>query len=434
MTAYASKSMVSQVFVAKRNYKDVAETDNAIPLIKWVKTELDTTEKKVTATIFGLFSATAIYKEGLGGILLHEDLNPNVTFLKPQRIQNKAAGFPYRDTILKDTIFPEINYKKLTQITQKAFEETNPQKPKNTRAVLIIYKDRILAEKYAKGFDKNTPMLGWSLTKSLMATVLGAMQYDKNYNLKNYLQQPLYKDSLFRIWNTQEKNKISLVHLLQMNIGLQWEEDYTKVSDATKGLYIENNIVGYQLYKPSAYPAGTFFNYSTGVSNLITLCIQSHCKNQQEYLNYPYKVLIDKIGMYHTLVETDINGNFVSGAYGWGAARDWARLGLLYLHKGMWHKQRVLGERWVDFVKTPSKTSNKYGGHFWTNAHKTLYPDAPRDIFSANGHNGQRIIIIPSKDMVIYRGGLTPAREDDKDLNKMTNAFIKNILQIFKDK
>lgn len=430
-TSYASKSMISQVFIAKRPPKDVEKTDNAVNFIRWTKTTLDTVKKTATSTIFGLFSTISIYKKGLGGFLLHENFEPDKNFLIPKRLKNKKNNFPYRNRILKDTIFPEINYEKLKKITKKTFQENDKTHPKNTRAFLVVYKDRIIAEKYAAGFDKNTRLLGWSLTKSLMATVLGAMQYDKKYNFEKFLYHPLYKDSLFEVWNTAQKNKINLAAILQMKTGLSWEEDYTKVSDVTKALYDEKNIITYQLYKKMVKPAGTFFNYSTGVSNLITLFIQSHFKDTQTYLNYPYKVLIDKIGMHSALVETDIKGNFVSGSYGWATARDWARLGLLYLHKGVWNKERILDERWIDFVKKPS--SDSYGAHFWTNANKTLYSNASKDIFSANGYNGQRIIIIPSKNMIIYRAGLTPARNKDENLNKMTEKLIINVLSIFKN-
>ena len=427
ITAYASKSMVSQVFVAKRDPLQVAKTDNALPLIKWAKTSVDTIQKTATSTIFGFFTTTSIYRQGLGGLLINNDLKMDKPFLTPRRKQKKIVGFPYRGIPSKDTIFLEINRQKLQQVVQEAFKETDIRNPKNTRALLIVYKDCIIAEEYAKGFDKNTPMLGWSLTKSLMATVLGAMKRDIKYNL----YQPLCKDFLFGIWREQGKDSITLANILQMNIGLSWEEDYTKVSDVTKCLYMDSDATVSQLHQPKIHPTGVYFNYSTGVSNLITLYIKSRFKNLQAYLDYPYKILIDKIGMYHTLVEADGQGNYISGAYGWASARDWARLGLLYLHKGIWNGQRILDEDWVEFVKTPSKSSDKYGGHFWTNARGTLYPDASEDVFSANGHNGQRIIIIPSKDLVIVRNGLTPSREKDKDLNKMTNQLIKDILTIF---
>ena len=123
------------------------------------------------------------------------------------------------------------------------------------------------------------------------------------------------------------------------------------------------------------------------------------------------------------LIEADFKGNYVGSSYGWATTRDWSKFGLLYLHKGNWNGEQIFDASWEDYVKTPTNNSNgEYGGHFWLKA-GCIYPDAPTDLYSANGYQGQYVYIIPSKDLVIVRMGLT---NDDNAVD--FNAFLKGIV------
>jgi len=126
--------------------------------------------------------------------------------------------------------------------------------------------------------------------------------------------------------------------------------------------------------------------------------------------------------MHSAIIETDMAGNFVGSSYGWANTRDWAKFGLLYLHNGNWNGEQILDQQWVKYVSTPTNGSDgKYGAHFWLNA-GGRYPDAPKDLFSCNGYQGQWVFIIPSKELVIVRTGLTEDPEFD------VNGFLKDIL------
>ncbi|MCB0376805.1 MAG: serine hydrolase, partial [Sinomicrobium sp.] len=148
-------------------------------------------------------------------------------------------------------------------------------------------------------------------------------------------------------------------------------------------------------------------------------------KTQQEYLDFPYRTFIDKIGMYSMVLEADLSGHYVGSSYAWATPRDWAKFGLLYLHRGNWNGVQVIAPSWVDYVATPAPNSEKrYGGHFWINAGGYM-PDIPRDAFFANGFEGQRILIIPSKDMVVVRFGLT--KEGAVDFNAMMAGIVSAV-------
>ena len=290
-------------------------------------------------------------------------------------------------------------------------------KQKKTRSVLVIYKNQIISEKYAPGFNKNSMFLGWSMTKSVLSAVLGVMEKQDMVNLK--------QTDLFKEWKDDERKNISLANLLNMNSGLAWEEDYTKICDVTRMLFIEPDMTTIQKDKLIVGPLDNTWNYSSGTSNLLSSFIRDQFKSHQEYLDFWYSDLIDKIGMHSMLIETDYSGNYVGSSYGWATARDWAKFGLLYLHNGKWMEEQLINKFWVDFSKEPTNGSNGvYGGHFWLNA-GAKFPDVPIDMYSCNGFQGQFVFIIPSMDLVIVRTGL----KENPDFN--VNDFLSEIIESF---
>ncbi|PHR73658.1 MAG: serine hydrolase [Lutibacter sp.] len=394
ITGYASKSTTSVVFLADRTASSAEKVDNNFSPINTAKSEVNQTEKSATAKVYGLKSRTAIYREGLGTVLINDDYDKNAPYLVPKR--NKATKnlpFPYGNLPQKDTIFSNIDYKKLNAIVAKSFDSIN-----KTRSVLVIYKDQILAEKHADGFDNNSLHLGWSMTKSVVATMYGILQKEGKLDISN--KAPI------DVWKDDERAEITINNLLQMNSGLEWLEDYDNISDVTKMLFLATDMPKVQIDKPFVGKPNESWNYSSGTSNLLSGMLRNYFKTHQEYLDFWYEDLIDRIGMHSMLIESDLAGNYVGSSYGWASTSDWAKFGLLYLHKGNWNGDQLFDASWADYVANPTATSNgEYGGHFWLNA-GGVYPDAPKDIYSANGYQGQRVFIIPSKDLVVVRMGL----------------------------
>ncbi|RZK06340.1 MAG: class C beta-lactamase-related serine hydrolase, partial [Flavobacterium sp.] len=209
--------------------------------------------------------------------------------------------------------------------------------------------------------------------------------------------------------------------------GLEWEEKYDKICDATKMLFEAEDMAKVQLEKPLVGTPNQTWNYSSGTSNLLSHILRNQFKTHQEYLDFWYSALIDKIGMHSMLVETDMVGNYVGSSYAWATTRDWAKFGLLYLRNGNWNGEQLFEESWSSYVATPTNTSNgRYGGHFWLNS-GGKYPDAPKDLYYASGFQGQKIFIVPSMDLVIVRFGLT----DDEAYD--FNGLLKGILGSFQE-
>ncbi len=414
ITGFAAKNVCSCIFEAGRDPETVQSGDNNFNPVNYAGSELDYKRGTATSTIFGLKSRTAIFTEGLGCTLLPENAVEIIeTRKKPVRQQNRNDHpYPYGNSTEKDSVFPEINYELLTDAVKNVFERD--EKAGDTRAVLVLYKDHIIAEQYSKGFDRDTKLLGWSMTKSITGTILGILEKQGRIHRS--------QSDLFSEWSGDERVYITLNNLLQMNSGLEWEEDYSKISDVTRMLFLEKDMTTTQLYKPLIADPGTLWNYSSGTSNLLSGFIRDQFSNHQQYLDFWYKELIDKIGMHSMTLEADMAGNYVGSSYSWATARDWAKFGQLYLHRGNWNGEQIFAESWVDYTVTPVDGSNgEYGAHFWLNA-GGKYPDVPRDLFSANGFQGQHVFIFPSNDMVVVRFGLTEHPVFD------VNIFLKEIL------
>lgn len=399
ISGFSAKSVASGHFIDNRNLKIIEQGDNDIPLVNIASNSINDAGKFATSSVYGIMKRKAIYREGLGATLINENFDESKPYEVPKRTKiKKALPFPYGDLELKDTIFSNIDYKKLNTTVANAFDKKG-EKIKRTRAILVIYKDKIIAEKYDANFNKNSRLLGWSMTKSITATMFGILQKQGKINIP--------KPAPIAEWKNDDRAKITLNDLLHMNSGLEWEEKYDKICDATKMLFQAEDMSRAQLEKPVAFAPNTHWNYSSGTTNLLSGILRNQFKTHQEYLDFWYTNLLDKIGMNSALIETDMSGNFVGSSYGWATTRDWGKLGLLYLHKGNWNGEQLFDESWSRYVATPTNTSNgRYGAHFWLNA-AGYFPDVPREMYYASGFQGQMVAIFPSRDLVIVHLGLS---------------------------
>lgn len=417
ISGFASKSVASGHFIDNRSLETIEQGDNDIPKIDWAKNTINDTEKYVTATVYGLKERQAIYREGLGATLINDDYDVSKPYNVPKRTKlENNLPFPYGNNEPKDTVFSTINYDKLNATVTNAFDKKGI-KDKRTRSVIVIYKDKIIAEKYDTGFDKDSRILGWSMTKSLTATYFGILEKQGKFDIN--------KPAPIKEWQKDERAIIKTSDLLHMNSGLEWEENYEKICDATKMLFQAEDMGKVQLEKPAQFPPNLHWNYSSGTTNLLSKILRSQFKTHQEYLDFWYNSLFDKIGMNSALVETDMVGNFVGSSYGWATTRDWAKFGLLYLHKGNWNGEQLFNESWAKFVATPTNTSNgRYGGQFWLNA-GGYFPNVPRDMFYASGYQGQMVAIFPSHDLVIVRMGLSEKFDFNGFLSEVVGSIGK---------
>ncbi|SMP21817.1 CubicO group peptidase, beta-lactamase class C family [Muriicola jejuensis] len=410
ISGYAAKNTASTIFIAGRTLASVSENDNNVPLIELAESTYDPSKKTAGAKVFGLMERTAICTDGLGCVLVNGDMDSRMVMEVPMRVRNSIPlPYPHGHLPARDTTFGEVNYTQLDLALDHVFADTV-----KTRTALILYKGQVLAERYADGFDQDTPILGWSMTKSVLATLYGILEFQDKLQIADIVDLPS--------WSEDDRKEITFDHLLRMQSGLEWDENYSTISDVTKMLFMESNMATVQANKPLVAQPTEVWNYSSGTSNLLSGLLKGSFSSYQNYLNFPYKALIDRIGMHSMVIETDLAGNFVGSSYAWASTRDWGRFGQLYLQKGDWNGEQIFHPAWVSYVTEPTEHSDGvYGAHFWLNA-GGKFPDVPRDMFSANGYQGQHVFIIPSKDLVVVRTGLAEAPQFD------TNLFLKEVI------
>ncbi len=415
ISGFSSKSVASAHFIDNRSLDVIQKGDNDIDLIDLAKNEIQENQKSASASVYGLKKRKAIYREGLGATLINDNFDVSKPYEVPKRIfLNNNLLYPFGNLEPRIGILSDVDYSQLNAAIKSAFDVKTELK-KRTRALVVLYKGQLIGEKYAQGFNKNSKLLGWSMTKSVTATLFGVLQKQGKYDI--------YKPVPIKEWQNDERAIITTNDLLHMNSGLEWEEDYGKISDVTKMLFQAEDMGKVQLEKLSMFPPNLHWNYSSGTTNLLSKILRNQFKTHQEYLDFWYSALIDKIGMNSMVVETDMSGNYVGSSYGWATARDWAKFGQLYLNKGNWNGEQLFDDSWTKYVATPSQGSNgEYGAHFWLNA-GNRYPDAPKDLYSCNGYQGQMVYIIPSLNLVIVRMGIN----EDFDFNTLLKAIIGSL-------
>lgn len=399
VSGFSSKSVASHFFMAGRTQAYTEKYDNDLESMNLAKNQIIKTSKVVTSSVFGLKEREAQYIDGLGVILIphgKEDIAYSPLF--PSRKKTaRQLPYPYGNLIQPDTVFNNINYSKLDKALKNAFLKNS--EIKKTRSLLVIYKDHIVGERYKEEFNKNSLFLGWSMTKSITSTVLGVLEKQGKITLN--------QQNLFSEWENDERKDISLQNLLNMNSGLAWEENYTKICDVTQMLFLDADTSQKQKQKELSGKPDNSWVYSSGTTNLLSGFIRNQFNTQQAYLDFWYSEFIDKIGMNSMLIETDYSGKYIGSSYGWATTRDWGKFGLLYLHNGNWNGEQVINKSWVDFVQVPTNSSNgDYGGHFWLNQ-GSHFPDVPKNLYYADGFQGQFVFVFPDKDLVIVRTGLS---------------------------
>lgn len=421
ITGYAAKNLCSCVFVAERDVNEVITNDLSFSFIKYTKSKVNQEEKSVISSLWGMVKRKAIYRPGLGCTLvtgLPEKTIRAQSFtpveIKPERPDTLA--WPTGE-VLPDTLPPDVDQEKVENAISTFFDASNDSAKHHTRAVVVVYKNQLVAEKYAAGFDKDTLQLGWSMTKSITNALVGILVHEGRLAID---QQHLFPE-----WEGDERAAISLNDLLQMSSGLKWREFYADLSPATRMLYKKGDMAQYVCNQKMEAEPGKHWEYSSGTSNLLQELIKQTIGDQESYFSFPRTALFNKIGMRSAILEPDASGTFVGSSYGFATPRDWARFGLLFLNDGQWQGERILPEGWAAYTSTPAPASEGlYGAQFWLKNPEEM-PDAPNDLYQCSGYQDQRVMIVPSRDLVVVRMGMN--NDTPFDFNGLLNAVLDSL-------
>ncbi len=403
INGYAAKTACSCHFSANRSLTSIKDQDLAFSPLNLTTIDIDNELKMATSTFYGFHKKSAIYKKGLGCILLDGIDDHGITY---SPISNSSFREQAITNALSTRSISSIDSQKISDL---AFADSS-----KTRALLILHHDTILYEEYAEGFDSTSLLLGWSMTKSITNALIGIFVKKGKLSIDS--------DHLFPNWS-DERQQITLHQLLTMTSGLDWEEEYSKISDATTMLYSSEDIVKEASDNLLANSPGTHWYYSSGTTNLLCGIIRANIASHQDYLTFPRNELFDRIGITSALIETDEAGNFVGSSFGYATSRDWARLGLLYLNDGTIDSLRILPQGWVEYsTKQALPEICEYGAQLWLNRNQCRFPNLPENVFWFSGYQGQYVMVIPDEELVIVRLGLTKKINIDSIFNYIINA------------
>jgi CubicO group peptidase (beta-lactamase class C family) len=406
---FFAKHLCSEVFVAGREPKSVVDTDlryffpRALMPIAWWKVDRDSSMTR--ASFVGVGARVARYRDNAGCALDPIDLPAQVAVASPMLVQ---AGPKRTDAVHSPWVAAPANNVRLNALIEQAFTETSdqPASQRRTRAVIVVHNGRLLAERYASGFDASSRFPGWSIAKSLTHALVGIVVGDGRIKLDGTVPVPE--------WRNDDRRAISWDHLLRMKSGLAFDETYAKpLSDINTMLWLAPDAGQFAAAKPATSAPGATWRYASGTSNILTKAIRTVLE-ENAYADFPRRALFDRIGMSSALMERDAAGNLVGSSFVYATALDYAKFGWLYAMDGVWEGTRILPAGWVRHAMQATEGSNgKYGAHFWLNSlaeEGEHFKGVPPAMLHASGFAGQFITILPSERLVIVRLGQTMDR------------------------
>jgi CubicO group peptidase (beta-lactamase class C family) len=405
-----AKVLCSAVFVsgreaaeAQRNsaYFLMAEPDRTAP----VTADVDRAAKRVRVTVKGITRTAAFY--GDQGCVIHPDGQDRVFFTPvPVRTTLPDAAsqpWPMGDAPSPASWPPGLDRAKVEAAVDAAFAAPEGL----TAAMVVVHKGQIVGERYMPGVTRDTQLESWSMGKSLTATLVGLVVKAGAFGLDD--PAPIAE------WRRpgDPRGAIRVRDVMRMSSGLsftgqddRWMDPHTQYHDH---FFIYAGAVDafkYAISSPVEYAPGTVGRYRNSDPMTLGFLVRQAVEQRgEEYLTYPQRALFDRIGIRRQVLEPDPWGNFLLSGYDYGTARNWARLGLLYLQDGMWNGQRLLPEGWATFVRTPAPAWRRpeYGGQFWVNGAGQWH--LPKDAYFMSGAGGQHTFIVPSHDLVVVRMG-----------------------------
>jgi CubicO group peptidase (beta-lactamase class C family) len=435
-SGFSAEILCGAIFVSGRDEASVRAHDLSGPgyeLLRYFPTRVEHDKKRVTSSLHGLAAQTAIFREGLGCTLLNgkteEELRaaaPALPALPPPAAAD--ALWPEGERVDLAAPAEGVDIAALNAAVAAAFAEPDPAHPRNTRALIVVHHGRIVAERYAPGFDASMKLIGWSMTKAALNALISLRVKDGKLAVAD-------KHLLPQWWGEGDaRREISIDDLLRMSSGLAFGESYDyddPLADVTQMLFVAGDKAKFAAAKPLLHPPGTEWHYSSGTSLILARILRDSFASESEYLNYARERLFRPLGMRSALIEPDAAGTFIGSSLMYASARDFARLGLLFLQDGVWQGERLLPEGWLAYTLTPAEHApdKSYGAHMWLKLPLSPglgEPPMPDDAFYFLGHEEQIVAIVPSRNLVVVRLGLTQkggAWDHARDLAPVVESF-----------
>jgi CubicO group peptidase (beta-lactamase class C family) len=421
---YSAKIVCSNVFLAGRGPEEVLRVDVQAPgiaLLKAMHVSVDRERGVVRAGFLGFIGGgVAVARPGRGCTVVPDGKLESVAAAPAP---TAYAGPPHITPVVSPP-WPEGRLVETQPTVDQVLNDATLAGP-GARAIVVVDHGRIVGEHYAAGFRPDTPLLGWSMTKTVMAGVIGMLIKDGKLSLDQAGFWP----------GNDGREKIRLKDLLAMSSGLEWNEAYGAVSDVTSMLYLQPDMAAFARSPPLAHSPGEAWVYSSGTAVILSrIAEDAQAQGAEKAKDFAASIqapdephdlasfintrLFGPLGITSATIEPDEHGTLVGSSYMYATARDWARYGLFLLQDGIWQGRELLPSGYVAMMAMPVEASHgQYGmGQTWLWGSEAVTPglnpdaafDIPPDTFWMSGHDGQSVCIIKSRQLVIVRLGLTP--------------------------
>src|ERR1700687_3730274 len=363
---------------------------------------LDLGGKTVDASVAGLFGSRAAFHDGFGCVLLHGPDEPYL--LKSDIDALKAPKSPPLLAEIAGAAIVEPSDPGLKAALDHAFEEPATPPFRRTKAVVVVHDGTVIAERYADGVGVDTPLLGFSMTKSVVNALIGILTQQGRISPSFPAPIPEWRGA------TDPRREIEVEHLLRMTTGLALDETNSGFDSSSQMVYLHDDMAGFAVKAAMIAPPGTRWAYSSPTTQLLARTVREITGRHDGTLAFAWRELFNPLGMRSVTLQFDATGTLQGSSSMLASARDWVRFGLLYLNDGMIGGRRMLHEDWVDFSAAATLDTD-YGAGFWTNrsehqrAKGRVKMGIPRDAYFASGDLGQRVVVLPSQHLVIVRLG-----------------------------
>jgi CubicO group peptidase (beta-lactamase class C family) len=404
-TAVVAHNVCSKTFVSgldpQTTFSETVERDGLRRLRMVLRWQIDRTARTIDVSAAGLLGSRAVFHDGLGCVLQHGSSEPYVL-----KSDIEALKIPKAPPLLPEIVGPavvELADPALKAALDHAFEEPATPPLRRTKAVVVVHDGKVIAERYASGIGIDTPLLGFSMTKSVVNALIGILT-----------QQGLVTPSMpapIPEWRGADdpRREIEVEHLMRMTTGLDLDETNSGF-DRSSRMFLQDDTAAYAIDAGMIAPLGKRWHYSSPTTQILARIVRDAVGGPEQTLAFAWRELFNPLGMRNVTLEFDGAGTLQGSTYMLASARDWAKFGLLYVNDGIVGGKRILHEDWVDFCAAATLDTD-YAAGFWTN--RSEHPNArgrvrlgmPRDAFFASGDLGQRIVIMPSQHLVVVRLG-----------------------------
>jgi len=415
---YRALFTCSAYFFAGRTLKQILDVElRDTQRFGLPKPEIDERRRVVRAQGVDGKVAIAAYRHSTG-----------CTVLPPDWSERDVAHLPYiampPSPMLEDVAFPAGDMASLAptrsqqRLLAKSFDGRSFGAGTITGSVLVVKDGKLIGERYGNGFGRYKGYRTFSTAKSITASLIGIAVSDGLLEVEKPAPIPEWQ------LGSDPRAEISIGNLLNMSSGLRSDGSATNamyyggaaIVPAVTGTFLEA-------------PPGERWKYANNDTLLTLWALRSVLADDLRYMRYPYDELFHKIGMHHTRMEMDHEGNFMGSSQVYTTGRDLARFGLLYLNKGKWRGEQILPVGWTDYVVVPATGRPRkegewgYGAQFWL---LDTMPGIPKGTYTSSGNKGQFSTVVPERNMVIVRTGVDP-------LGKRWDhaAFVAEVLKVF---